>query len=310
MEKISKFGSEVGDSLSKEKQEPGWQEIWNLLSSENWQSGWDEQVEFMMYATHKLVCPENTMGSLRRDLEEVAKRINEEQCEKKIQKSIEQQLGWLVSFTSMDRGTIEMLIERKEQQEELRKLKEILAKKEEEERKREEQEIERKEEEERQSQLERKKREDRENESKILIEKYEKELEREKQERKQYEKKIKTLKTLVDGVVELAERERFKATREIRASEGNFRMSKQEPPIPTKIPLVPLTPHPISVFLICSINPNSSVSPRPFTISSFHPLLILTSLLSLHDFLRLAIPNPFLEMSTGMRPPPEPPPLL
>ena len=206
----------------------------------------------------------------------------------------------------MERTTLKMIVERKEQQEELRKIKEVLAKKEEKESKREEQDM--------------KERKDRERESKNQIERFEKELEREKQERKQCENKIKTLKTLVDGVVELAERERFKATREIRASkvsevvenssESNFRMSKQEPPKSTKIPLVPLTPHPISVFLICSINPNSSVSPRPFTISSFHPLLILTSLLSLHDFLRLAIPNPFLEMSTGMRPPPEPPPLL
>ena len=125
-----------------------------------------------------------------------------------------------------------------------------------------------------------------------------------KEERKLCEDKTKILSSLVEGLMQL----RVKAIREV--GEGKIRMSKQEPPKSTKIPLVPLTPHPISVFLICSINPNSSVSPRPFTISSFHPLLILTSLLSLHDFLRLAIPNPFLEMSTGMRPPPEPPPLL
>ena len=131
MEKISKFGSEVGvgDRLSKE--EP-WKKIWNLLSSERWQSGWDEQMQFMMYATHKLVCPENTMESLRRDLEEVAKRVNEEQCEKKIQRRIELELGFLVTFISMERETLDLFIERKEQKDELHLLRsQIRAQKEE-----------------------------------------------------------------------------------------------------------------------------------------------------------------------------------
>ena len=138
MAKISKLGSEVGDSLSKEKPETGWKKIWKLLSSERWQSGRDEQVEFLVYATSKLICPEEPRESLRRDLEEIKKRINQQQCDKKIQKSIEQQLGWLVSFTSMDRGTIEMLIERKEQKDELQMLRSKL--------RAQEQEIERKEE--------------------------------------------------------------------------------------------------------------------------------------------------------------------
>ena len=234
MEEISKFGREVGDSLSKEKQEPGWKKIWNLLSSERWQSGWDEQLQFLVNATKKIICPETTIEFLKEELLEVKKRCEAEKDEGKIQKSIEQQLGWLVSFASMDRGTIEMLIERKEQKDELQMLRSKL--------RAQEQEIERKEEEERKREEEERKREeeDRERESKNQIERFEKELEREKQERKQCENKIKTLKTLVDGVVELAERERFKATREIRASkvsevvenssESNFRMSKQEPP--------------------------------------------------------------------------------
>ena len=308
MAKISRFGSEVEGSVRKGKV-PGWIKIARMLESENWQAG----TEFLMHATNRLVCPEEPRESLRRELLEVRKRCEAEKDEGKRQMIVEHQLGFLVSFIQMDRKTLECFIERKEQKDELQILRSKL--------RAQEQEIERKEEEERKrEEEERKKRKDRERESKNQIERFEKELEREKQERKQCENKIKTLKTLVDGVVELAERERFKATREIRASkvsevvenssESNFRMSKQEPPKSTKIPLVPLTPHPISVFLICSINPNSSVSPRPFTISSFHPLLILTSLLSLHEFLRLAIPNPFLEMSTGMRPPPEPPPLL
>ena len=302
-------------NVSKEKPVPGWKKVYQRLESENWQAG----TEFLMHATNKLICPEEPRESLRRDLEEIKKRVNEQQCEKKIQKNIEQQLGWLVSFASMDRGTIEMLIERKEQKDELQMLRSKLRAQEQEIERKEEEER-KKEEEERKREEERKKRKDRERESKNQIERFEKELEREKQERKQCENKIKTLKTLVDGAVELAERERFKATREIRASkvsevvenssESNFRMSKQEPPKSTKIPLVPLTPHPISVFLICSINPNSSVSPRPFTISSLSPLMILNKLLSLHVFLTLGHPNTFLEMSTGMRPPPEPPPLF
>ena len=330
--KISKFGSEVGDSLSKEKPEPGWKKIWKLLSSERWQSERDEQVEFLVYATSKLICPEEPRESLRRDLEEVRKRFEAEKDEGKRQMIVEHQLGFLVSFIQMDRKTLECFIERKEQKDELQILRSKL--------RAQEQEIERKEEDERLSQLERKRREqqelrekeerendyriqverleekldlakqelrgkeERENDHRIQVERLEEELDLAKEERKLCEDKTKIMSSLVEGLMQL----RVKAIREV--GEGKLRTSKQEPPTSTKPHLVALTPYPIPVLQICSLNPNSSVPPRPLTISSFHPLLILTSLLSLHEFLRLAIPNPFLEMSTGMRPPPEPPPLL
>ena len=74
MEKISKFGSEVGvgDRLSKE--EP-WKKIWNLLSSERWQSGWDEQIQFLVNATKTIICPETTIESLKEELREVKKKV-------------------------------------------------------------------------------------------------------------------------------------------------------------------------------------------------------------------------------------------
>ena len=141
MAKISRFGSEVEGSVRKGKV-PGWIKIARMLESENWQAG----TEFLMHATNKLVCPEEPRESLRRELLEVRKRFEAEKDEGKRQMIVEHQLGFLVSFIQMDRKTLECFIERKEQQEELRKIKEVLAKKEEEERKREEQEIERKEE--------------------------------------------------------------------------------------------------------------------------------------------------------------------
>ena len=302
---------------SKEKTEPGWMKIWKLLKG---QSGKDDQIQFLVNATKKIICPETTIEYLKEELMEVKKRCEEEKDEGKRKRIVEHQLGFLVSFIQMEKTTLKMIVERKEQQEEIRKLKEVLAKKEEEERKREEeerkreeQEIERKEEEERQSQLERKKREeqekekdDREKESKMMIEKLREKLElakcelgQQKEERKLCEDKTKILSSLVEGLMQL----RVKAIREV--GEGKLRTSKQEPPTSTKTLLVPYNQSfPSPALNICS-------PPRLLTIvSSFSPIMFLFSFLSTSDFLRLAIPNPFLEMSTGMRPPPEPPPLL
>ena len=126
-----------------------------MLESENWQAG----TEFLIHATNKLICPEESLESLQRDLEAAFSRIKEETCELTIQRIITHQLGWLVIFSEMDRKTLECFIERKEQKDELQILRSKL--------RAQEQEIERKEEEERQSQLERKKREEQEKEKDV-----------------------------------------------------------------------------------------------------------------------------------------------
>ena len=125
---LSKCSSEVGLNVSKEKPVPGWKKVYQMLGSENWQA----DIHFLMHATQKLVCPEESLESLQRDLEAAFSRIKEETCELMIQRIITHQLGWLVIFSDMERTTLKMIVERKEQQEELRKIKEVLAKKKEE----------------------------------------------------------------------------------------------------------------------------------------------------------------------------------
>ena len=123
------------------------------------------------------------------------------------------------------------------------------------------------------------------------------ELGQQKEERKLCEDKTKILSSLVEGLMQL----RVKAIREV--GEGKLRTSKQEPPTSTKTLLVPYNQSfPSPALNICS-------PPRLLTvISSLSPFMILTSFLSTSDFMRLVFSNHFIQMSAGLRPPPEPPP--
>merc|ERR1712208_34708 len=102
-----------------------------------------------------------------------------------------------------------------------------------------------------------------------------------------FQKKTKILSSLVEGFVQL----RVKAIREV--GEGKLSISKQEPPTSTKPHLVALTPYPIPVLQICSLNSNSYVPPRPLT----NCLILKTN----------AAPESFMGVGPPQRPPPKPP---
>ena len=107
---------------SVSKVEP-WKRLWQIFAREEWKSGKDKEFEWVLYAFQKLICPSKTVETIRRDIVEEVKNIEEEISEEKKQKRKEAwKYHWMTCLLNDDKDKINLEIEKKEQQEELKEL--------------------------------------------------------------------------------------------------------------------------------------------------------------------------------------------
>ena len=80
---------ELSRDTSVSKVEPRWKRLWTIFEREEWKSGKDKEFEWVLYAFHMLMCPSKTVKTIRRDIVEEVKNIEDETSEERKQKKKE-----------------------------------------------------------------------------------------------------------------------------------------------------------------------------------------------------------------------------
>ena len=109
------------DSVSKV--EKRWKRIWTIFESEEWKSGKNKEFEWLLYAFHKLVCPGDSLEELRKEVEVEVESIKEEKSAKeKLRRKEAWNYHLMTCLLDEDKDKINLEIEKKQQEKELKEL--------------------------------------------------------------------------------------------------------------------------------------------------------------------------------------------